>query len=65
MSTFWRLDLWEQMEHVTTNSGEYPEELLLEKGTLVLFLKIYVINLVFGFLKENLLKKDLTIDSSY
>lgn len=53
------------MEHVPTNSGEYPEELLLEKGTLVLFLKIYVINLVFGFLKENLLKKDLTIDSSY
>ena len=65
MSTFWRLDLWEQMEHVTTNSGEYPEEPLLEKGTLVLFLKIYVINLAFGFLKENLLKKDLTIDSSY
>ena len=65
MSTFWRLDIWEQMEHVTTNSGEYPEELLLEKGTLVLFLKIYVINLAFGFLKENLLKKDLTIDSSY
>ena len=53
------------MEHVTTNSGEYPEELLLEKDTLLLFLEIYVINLVFGFLKENLLKKDLTIDSSY
>ena len=65
MSTFWRLDLWEQIEHVTTNSGEYPEELLLEKDTLLLFLEIYVINLVFGLLKENLLKKDLTIDSSY
>ena len=32
----WRYDLWERIEHITANFGQYPVDLLLEKDTPVI-----------------------------